>query len=133
MDMKVILALRIIAAASFLLAGSAVGADDAETPDAAKIDMHWEVKIPLRDGTQLSAIVYTPKDQAAPSACIFTLTPYIAQSYHDRGVYFAAHGLPFLTVDVRGRGNSGGEFHPLIQEAKDGYDVVEWLAKQSYC
>jgi uncharacterized protein len=133
--MKMILALRLIAAAaaSFVLAGSALAADEAVVPDAAKIDMHWGVKIPLRDGVQLSAIVYTPKDQAAPSACIFTLTPYIAQSYHDRGVYFAAHGMPFLTVDVRGRGNSGGEFHPLIQEAKDGYDVVEWLAKQAYC
>ncbi|HEY2683557.1 MAG TPA: CocE/NonD family hydrolase [Steroidobacteraceae bacterium] len=48
-------------------------------------------------------------------------------------MYFASHGLPFLTVDVRGRGNSEGEFHPMIQEAKDGYDVVEWLAKQPYC
>jgi uncharacterized protein len=34
---------------------------------------------------------------------------------------------------VRGRGNSEGEFRPLIQEAKDGYDVVEWLAHQPYC
>ena len=81
----------------------------------------------------LNATVYTPRDQKAPAPCIFTLTPYIAQSYHDRGVYFAAHGLPFLTVDVRGRGNSEGEFHPFIQEAQDGYDIVEWLAQQPYC
>src|SRR5262249_18932571 len=52
---------------------------------------------------------------------------------HERGVYFAAHGLPFLTVDVRGRGNSEGEFRPFIQEAHDGYDIVEWLAAQPYC
>jgi hypothetical protein len=36
-------------------------------------------------------------------------------------------------VDVRGRGNSGGEFWPFENEGRDGYDVVEWLAKQSYC
>jgi hypothetical protein len=48
-------------------------------------------------------------------------------------VYFASHGYPFLTVDVRGRGNSEGAFRPLIQEAHDGYDVVEWLAAQPYC
>ena len=76
---------------------------------------------------------YTPREQHAPAPCIFTLTPYIAQSYHDRGVYFAAHGLPFLTIDVRGRGSSQGEFHPFIQEARDGYDIVEWLAQQPYC
>lgn len=102
-------------------------------PDAAKIDFKWGVKIPLRDGIHLNATVYTPKDQQAPAPCVFTLTPYIAQNYHDRGVYFAAHGYPFLTVDVRGRGNSEGSFYPLLQEAKDGYDVVEWLARQPYC
>jgi len=102
-------------------------------PDAAKVQFTWSVRIPLRDGVHLNATLYTPRDQKAPAPCIFTLTPYIAQSYHARGVYFAAHGLPFLTVDVRGRGNSEGQFHPFIQEAKDGYDVVEWLARQPYC
>ena len=101
--------------------------------DSASVSFKWGVKIPLRDGVKLSATVYTPAQQKAPAPCIFTLTPYIAQSYHDRGMYFAAHGYPFLTVDVRGRGNSEGVFHPMIQEAQDGYDVVEWLAKQPYC
>ena len=99
-------------------------------PDAANVDFHWNQKIPLRDGVLLSATVYTPRNQKAAAPCIFTLTPYIAQSYHDRGIYFAAHGYPFLTVDVRGRGNSEGQYDPLLQEAHDGYDVVEWLAKQ---
>jgi hypothetical protein len=105
----------------------------ATVPDAANVDFHWNQKITLRDGVNLSATVYTPRGQKAPAPCIFTLTPYIAQSYHDRGIYFAAHGLPFLTVDVRGRGNSEGQYDPLLQEARDAYDVVEWLAKQPYC
>jgi len=105
----------------------------AAEPDAAKIDLQWGARIPMRDGVHLNATVYTPKAQKNPAPCIFTLTPYISQSYHDRGVWFAAHGLPFLTVDVRGRGNSDGTFRPLIQEAQDGFDVVEWLAKQPYC
>ena len=116
---------------------AAPGAYPAEPPDpvaqAAKVDFRWGVKIPLRDGVRLNATVYTPRDQQAPAPCLFTLTPYISASYHDRGVYFAAHGYPFLTVDVRGRGNSEGEFRPLIQEAEDGHDVVEWLATQPYC
>jgi putative CocE/NonD family hydrolase len=102
--------------------------------DAAQgVQLAWGVKIPLRDGVHLNATVYTPREQQAPAPCIFTLTPYIGQAYHARGMYFASHGLPFLTVDVRGRGNSEGEFKPFIQEAQDGYDVVEWLAKQPYC
>ncbi|HMN46485.1 MAG TPA: CocE/NonD family hydrolase [Povalibacter sp.] len=122
----------IVAWALWCTAAVSLGAAAAE-PDAAKIDFQWGVRIPLRDGVHLNATVYTPKDQKHPAPCIVTLTPYIAQSYHDRGVYFAARGLPFLTVDVRGRGNSAGTFRPLIQEAQDSFDVVEWLAKQPYC
>jgi uncharacterized protein len=108
-------------------------AEESQPWDASKVDLTWGVKIPMRDGVHLNATVYTPKDQKAPAPCIFTLTPYIAQSYHERGMYFAGHGLPFLTVDVRGRGNSEGQFRPFLQEAQDGHDVVEWLATQPYC
>jgi putative CocE/NonD family hydrolase len=118
---------------SALLASQAFADPPAPPPDPAKVKFQWGVKIPLRDGVKLNATVYTPRDQKEPAPCVFTLTPYISQSYHDRGLYFAAHGYPFLTVDVRGRGNSEGEFRPLIQEARDGADVVEWLAQQPYC
>ncbi|MBS0393358.1 MAG: CocE/NonD family hydrolase [Proteobacteria bacterium] len=109
----------------------AAAADSA--PTGRDIDMRWGVKIPLRDGVRLNATLYTPHGRAATGPCIITMTPYISQSYHDRGTYFAGHGFTFLTIDVRGRGNSEGTFRPLIQEAHDGYDVVEWLATQPYC
>src|SRR6266480_4252783 len=96
-------------------------------------DMHWAVKIPMRDGAKLNATVFTPHDQKGPLPVIFTFTPYIGDSYTDRAVYFAKHGYVYALVDVRGRGNSGGEFEPFVNEGKDGYDVVEWLAKQPYC
>lgn len=95
--------------------------------------MKWGVKIPLRDGVQLHANLYLPETSGASAPTIFTLTPYVAQRYHEQGLYFASHGYAFLCVDVRGRGNSEGEFRPLIQEAHDGYDVVEWLARQPFC
>src|ERR1700685_2803226 len=117
-----------LAAALLLLAPFTAGAVPADAmADAAKVEWQWGVKIPLRDGVRLNATLYKPAALKEPRPCLFTLTPYIGQSYHDRGMYFAAHGYPFLTVDVRGRGNSEGVFQPLIQEAKDGYDVVEWL------
>lgn len=122
-----------IAAVFWVMPGTAAAVEAASVADAAKVTFQWSVKIPMRDGVHLNATVYTPTDQGAAAPCVFTLTPYIAQSYHDRGMYFAAHGYPFLTVDVRGRGNSEGTFRPFIQEAHDGYDVVEWLAGQPYC
>src|SRR5687768_1522404 len=96
-------------------------------------ELHWGIRIPLRDGVLLNATLYLPKKLLAPAPCIFTLTPYVADSLHDRGAHFAANGYPCLLVDVRGRGNSEGVFRPRIQEAKDGHDVVEWIARQPYC
>jgi uncharacterized protein len=101
--------------------------------DGNGIDLRWGVRIPLRDGIHLNAAVYLPKGKHAPSPCILSMTCYVADHLHDRAVKFASRGVPFITVDVRGRGNSAGVFRPNIQEAPDAYDVVEWLAAQPYC
>jgi len=89
------------------------------------------VRIPLRDGVHLAATLYLP--EGAPAPAVFTLTPYVGQTFHERGMYFAANGLVFVTVDVRGRGDSDGKFIPFVHDGEDAYDVVEWLANQSFC
>jgi len=116
-----------------LLGTVTVSAQQKPAAEEPTIDMQWAVKIPARDGVKLNATVFTPHGQKDPLPVIFTFTPYIGDSYTDRAVYFAKHGYVYALVDVRGRGNSGGEFEPFVNEGKDGYDVVEWLAKQSYC
>ena len=106
------------------------------SPPPADYDLRWAVKIPMRDKVELNATLYLPKtpDGSSPKTpVIFTLTPYISDSYHPRGAYFASHGYAFALVDVRGRGNSGGEFEPFINDPRDGHDLVEWFAKQPYC
>jgi putative CocE/NonD family hydrolase len=97
------------------------------------VDMEWGVKIPLRDGVHLNATVYRPHEQKESLPVIFTLTPYIGDTYLERATYFAQNGYVYALVDVRGRGNSEGRFEPFANEGRDGYDVVEWLTKQSWC
>ncbi len=102
----------------------------------ADYDLRWGVKIPMRDKVELNATLYLPKtpDGSPPKTpVIFTLTPYISDTYHARAAYFASHGYAFALVDVRGRGNSGGEFEPFANDPRDGHDVVEWLAQQPFC
>lgn len=115
--------------ALFLFLASAAFAEETLAPIEVKID----VVVPLRDGVELKATVHRPQRQAQPLPCLLTMTPYNAQDLHDVGAYFAARGYVFATVDVRGRGNSGGTFTPFAQEVDDGYDVVEWLARQPWC
>src|SRR5438477_1977064 len=100
---------------------------------SADYELHWGVKIPMRDKIELNATLYLPKNSSARTPVILTLTPYISDTYHARAAYFASHGYVFALVDVRGRGNSGGEFEPFANEPRDGHDVGEWLAKQSVC
>jgi putative CocE/NonD family hydrolase len=105
-------------------------------PPATDYDIRWGAKIPLRDKVELNATLYfpkTPDGSVAKTPVVFTLTPYVSDSYHARAAYFASHGYVFALVDVRGRGNSAGEFEPFAQEPRDGHDVVEWLAEQPFC
>jgi hypothetical protein len=96
------------------------------------VDLMWGVKIPLRDGVRLNATVYRPHLQKDPLPVILELTPYISDTYHEWAYYCAQRGYVFAIVDVRGRGNSEGKFNPFFDEAQNGYDVVEWLAKQPW-
>jgi len=98
----------------------------------APVDLVWGFKIPLRDGVRLNGTVVKAAGQREPLPVIFTLTPYIADNYLDRAMYFARHGYVFVLVDVRGRGNSGGSFEPFANEGRDGHDVVEFLAAQPW-
>jgi putative CocE/NonD family hydrolase len=99
----------------------------------AGMDLIWAFKIPMRDGVRLNGTVFKPAGQKDPLPVIFTLTPYISDTYQNRASYFSQHGYVFVLVDVRGRGNSEGVFEPFAQEPNDGYDIVEFLARQPWC
>ena len=43
-----------------------------------------------------------------------------------------ARGYAVVLQDVRGRYGSAGEFEPYRHEGKDGYDTIEWAARQAW-
>jgi putative CocE/NonD family hydrolase len=125
-------ALRFVALVCFMaLVRSTAG--DAPAEAAKEVNVTWGVKIPMRDSVQLNATLYRPKESEKALPVIFLMTPYTSDNYHDRAMYFARHGYNFALVDVRGRGNSAGQFEPFANDSRDGHDVVEWLAKQPWC
>src|SRR5262249_52730412 len=131
--MKQMLKAPVCLMAFILLGATLISTAFAQEKQAPTVDLIWAVKIPMRDGVLLNATVFQPHAQKDALPVIFTFTPYIGDSYTDRAVYFAQHGYVYALVDVRGRGNSGGDFEPFVNEGRDGYDVVEWFAKQPYC
>ena len=105
------------------------GAPTARIP----VQVLWDQKVAMRDGVQLSATIYRDPRNTARLPAIVMLTPYIADEGARPGTYFAQHGYVFVAVDLRGRGNSGGTFVPAQVEGKDGYDTIEWVARQPWC
>jgi len=108
--------------------------DAAAGAPADSVNIVWGVKIPLRDGVRLNAVVIKPAEMKEPPPTIFALTPYGASDVGliQTATYFAQNGYVFAAVDSRGRGNSEGRFEPYVNEGPDGYDVTEWLARQPW-
>ena len=106
---------------------------DSKSIERTQIRITWDQKVPTRDGLNLSATIYRDPAQTKPLPAILTMTPYIAEHAAKQGNYFAKRGYVFVAMDLRGRGNSEGTFIPGQVEAKDGFDAVEWIAKQPWC
>ncbi len=108
------------------------------------VQVDWDARITVRDGTELSANIWRPV--ASPDArrdrfpAILEMIPYGKDNWRrnadvTRGEWFAARGFALCRLDVRGTGSSGGiamdEY--TADETRDGYDAVEWLAAQPWC
>jgi len=97
------------------------------------IDIKLYQDIPTRDGTKLSANIYFPSNNVKSYPVILIYTPYINDEAVERGMYFANEGFVFITLDLRGRGNSEGEYRPFEKDGIDGYDAIKWISQQDWC
>jgi hypothetical protein len=104
-----------------------------ELPGFGGVTLERDVSCRARDGVTLRADVYRPAGPG-PHPVLLMRDPYdktIAQGgagYH-HPAWWARHGYLTVVQDCRGRFRSEGEFVPFANEAKDGYDAVEWAAR----
>ena len=70
---------------------------------------HLAFKFPMRDGIRLNGTVFESTGKKEPLPVIFTLTPYISDTYQNRASYFSQHGYVFVLVDWRRRGSPFAE------------------------
>ena len=101
----------------------------------AQVKTHFDVRIPMRDGVELSADIWMPEEPGRYPV-ILIRTPYVKTSESlgapELGEDYARRGYVVAVQDVRGRGDSEGEFDFYFADAEDGYDSVEWLAAQPW-
>lgn len=88
----------------------------------------------MRDGVILRAEVLRPAG-SGPFPTLVYRTPYGAHHAIDEYTTFRSaveRGYAVVVQDVRGRFRSDGEFRPYEHEGKDGYDTIEWAARQPW-
>jgi putative CocE/NonD family hydrolase len=107
--------------------------EDNALREAAEVSAET-VSIPMRDGVTLAGSLWRPGGPG-PYPVVIQRTPY------DRTValsistieFFNLEGVAVLTVDVRGRYDSEGDWEPLVSEGRDGQDVIAWVDDQPWC
>jgi uncharacterized protein len=98
-----------------------------------EISHRFNVRIPMRDGDSLAADLTLPAVLPAPALVIRTPYGKTGEPQSRRQATFARAGYAAVAVDVRGRGDSDGEFQPYRNDGPDGYDVIGWVAAQDWC
>ncbi len=96
----------------------------------AGVRLERGVRARMRDGIELVSDHYHPA-QPGQTPTLLMRQPYgrdIASTVvYAHPVWFARHGYNVVIQDVRGRGDSQGEFYPFQNEGSDGADTIAWL------
>ena len=120
----------------FLLAALAICFEPGATSPSAQENLIVErnVAVPMRDGVVLRADVMRPRGEGRFPVLVYR-TPYGKDEAPREYQTFAkavARGYAVVIQDVRGRFHSDGEFTAYQNEGRDGYDTIEWAARQPW-
>ena len=96
------------------------------------------VRCMLSDGVTLVSDHYYPEGTGeGPWPTLLMRQPYgrdIASTVvYAHPVWFAQHGYHVVIQDVRGRGDSEGEFYAFRHEGRDGAETIKWLRGHAAC
>jgi putative CocE/NonD family hydrolase len=101
------------------------------------VHLERAVPCPMFDGTVLYSDHYYPPaldSEATRNPTLLMRQPYgrdIASTVvYAHPAWFAAHGYNVVIQDVRGRGDSEGEFYPFRNERRDGAETIAWLLRR---
>jgi putative CocE/NonD family hydrolase len=107
----------------------------AQQEPASHAHRNADVAVPMRDGVTLRADILLPSAEGKFPALIYR-TPYgkhFALKEYKTFEKAVARGYAVVVQDVRGRYASDGEFVAYQNEGRDGFDTIEWAAKQPWC
>jgi predicted acyl esterase len=99
------------------------------------------LRVPLSDGYHIAVDVYLPQGEGRHPT-VFYFGPYRKDDFYPYGgagkglsEQYVERGIALVLGDVRGTNDSEGVTRLMwdIREQRDGYEVVEWIARQPWC
>ncbi len=101
-----------------------------------RIVFERDIEIPMRDGCVLRGDLFRP-ETTEKLPVLLNRTPYnkampMVYAMTIDALRAASAGYNVLTQDCRGRFASDGVFTCFVDEARDGYDTIEWAARQPW-
>lgn len=111
--------------------GSPAAARQAQTQESQANRL--EEMVPMRDGVKLATDIYLPEG-GGPWPVVLTRTPYNKEvlGRGAAGTSWTSRGFAFVIQDCRGRFKSEGRYRPFMDDHYDGYDTIEWIARQKW-
>jgi putative CocE/NonD family hydrolase len=111
-----------------------------------------DIFVAMRDGVRLAVDIYRP-DAEGKFPALLGMSPYgkdvqslpvpdfpTDRDFGNGGIeagnseYFVSRGYVHVIADIRGTGRSEGGYRIFsAKEQQDGYDLVEWIARQPWC
>ena len=89
----------------------------------------------MRDGVKL-AVDYVMASGNERLPVILEVTPYgrgpAGVNYRYEAPFWYGHGYLVVVADCRGTGDSEGSMNFFAEEGRDGYDLIEWIARQPW-
>jgi len=109
--------------------------------DTSGIRTCFDERVVAKDGIELSLDLYLPVEPGRYPVLLTRTAadnnrygrPGISLPPAERWKAIAAQGFIVAAGDVRGRGDSDGQFVPFMQEADDGVAVLSWLRALDEC
>jgi putative CocE/NonD family hydrolase len=122
-----------------VLAAVAVGAcvnqpSSAKFTPPAGVQTIAHAQVNMRDGTRLDAAILTPAATGGPWPTVLVRTPYKTE-LDSNGQFFSRllqNGYVVVQVHERGRFLSEGRSTMLGRAGEDGWDTLDWIARQPW-
>jgi len=98
---------------------------------ASQSSKQLEQMVPMRDGVKLATGIFLP-DRNGRWPVVLIRTPYGKNTQATSNAVWTGRGFALVVQDCRGKFKSEGAYNPFVDDGRDGYDTVEWIAKQPW-